>query len=385
MKLQKLLFLLTFSVAISACCDVFKKNCPKVKGCTDPNSTTFDPDAEEDDGSCQYPPNVTSSTSYGTYSNKNGNNPQYQITNIPEVLHGAVETYLNNSRSYIEIKNVKVTTQDGFHNEITDLEVQEKNGANFYAIPNFVATSTENTTIAIVLVLQQSLVSASNTAQNNKAIHDRMISYAKALVDKFKLNADSAKIVNPAAQRKYYISVVGYGSKNNVSDSPFPTEPLSDLTLSQVKTNIESYTRLDTNYAALGKALLLANDKINAFPSADYKCIIAIGDGTETDSENKLAPAIAALKSGTVNGVYCLGVLEDGFSSLGVGELSYTELSTILEDGLFQKAAITEQTRPVFYETYKNIPNNYDLKYERSTQTTDDIEIRWVMTTKPKK
>lgn len=383
MKLQKLLFLLLISTAMTACCDVFKKNCPKVKGCTDSNAINFNVDAEEDDGSCEYL-NVSSVTLYGRYSNNNGNNPQYQITDLPDVSHGTVSSYLLNTRAYIELKNVKITDADGIHHEITDLEVQEKNGNTFSVVPNFVSTSTENTSVAIILVLQQSLTSYAGGAQNNQAKYARMVSFAQKLVEKFKENSDQAKNVNPQAQRNYSIAIVGYGSKDSLSYHDFI--PLTSLTLNTIKDEIAGLPRLENNFAALGQAIMLANSKINAYPfQADYKCIIALGDGSETDSDNGLAPAISALQSGSTDGMYCLAVLEDNYPTLlGNGEKSFTDLSTTLEDGIFKKASIVEQITPVFEEVYKNIPNNYNLKYERSTQTTQDIEIRWVMTTKPK-
>ncbi|MTI23150.1 hypothetical protein E1176_19125 [Fulvivirga sp. RKSG066] len=52
------LFIIIFTVVLSACCPIFN-DCPE--GCTDPRADNFDPDAENDDGTCRY----TASTVYG--------------------------------------------------------------------------------------------------------------------------------------------------------------------------------------------------------------------------------------------------------------------------------------------------------------------------------
>jgi len=364
-------------------CDLFKKKQEEVPGCTDPLADNYNPSATVNDGSC-----VISFASFypeGKYSNTNGNNPSTQITQIPALTFGDVQSKIVNNRACIEVLGVQIT-ENGIHHEITNLRMEEKRNGKFDKDPAFQSSFTETTRVGIVLVLQQSIRSY-GASTGDEAKYSTLKSFAQDLVSNMKAKADNASASNPNSRQDYYISIVGYGNKDTISVKPFPATPLNTATQTVLNQYISSLPRKANQFAALGQALEYAIDQFDNLPvPVDYRCIIVIGDGVENDSDGLLPPAIAALKASNVDGVYCIGVLETGYSSLiGGGEQNFIDLAKVAEDGMFKNAKIVEETRQVFTKLYNNVPNTYNLKYERSPQsTTEQIDIRWVLTTKKK-
>jgi hypothetical protein len=289
-----------------------------------------------------------------------------------------VNEYISSPDAIIEVKDVKIE-KNGIHHEITNLEVQEKSQTISAPVPGFESSFTENTNIAIVLVLQQCLVSANPSPQNNKAKHNLMISFAQKIVDECKSSSTKAKENNPNAQRNYHISVVGYGDVDHITTTEFSND------LSKVKQDVGALSNLD-QYAALSEAVLAANNKLNTFPTkADYKCIIVVGGGEVTGSNITPNQVVEALKIGPAQGIYCLGVQELNTSFDIFGEQNFTTLTSAAPlDGNFAKADIVEKVRPFFEGIYRNIPNNYDLKYTRSATIVEEVQTKWVFTIKAK-
>ncbi|MCB9235748.1 MAG: hypothetical protein H6581_29140 [Bacteroidia bacterium] len=103
MKINRLILLAGVLLIVFAGC---KKNEPDpwvpadpVKGCTDPNSLTYDPGANEDDGSCEYPDNYFP-TAPGNYWN----------------LEGSVEIPLLGTVAFnANFNMIKDTTMNGVH------------------------------------------------------------------------------------------------------------------------------------------------------------------------------------------------------------------------------------------------------------------------------
>lgn len=375
--------LLSILLLLFASCDLFKKKDEPIRGCTNPLADNYNSVATEDDGSCIV--SIGSFSPEGKYSNTNGNNPITQVTQIPALTFSGVESKIVNNRACIEVLGVQVT-ENGVHHEITRLEMQEKRNGVFTKDPSFASSFTETTRVGVVLVLQQSIRSYASPA-GDEAKYSTLKSFAQDVVSNFKAKADNASSLNPNSKQDYYISIVGYGNKDTISVRPFPATPLNTATQTTINQYISNLPRKGNQLAALGQALEYALDQFDNLPvPVDYRCIIVIGDGVENDSNGQLTPAIDALKASNVDGVYCIGVLESGYSSLiGGGEQNFIDLAKVVEDGMFKNASIVQDARPVFNKLYTNIPNTYNLKYERSPQsTTGQIDIRWVLTTKKK-
>ncbi len=365
-------------------CDLFKKKQEEVPGCTDPTADTYNPLATVNvNDSCSY--SIASFYPEGKYSNTDGNNPITQITQIPALAYQDIQSKIVNNRTCIEVLGVQIT-ENGVHHEITHLEMQEKRNGVFTKDASFESSFTETTRVGVVLVLQQSIRSDLSQA-GDEAKYSNLKSYAQDVVSNFKSKADNAKANNPNSRQDYYVSIVGYGTKDSISVAAFPGTPLNTATQTTINQYISNLPRKANQFAALGQALQYAVNQFNNLSvPVDYRCIIIIGDGKENDSDGQLTPAIDALKASNVDGVYCIGILENGISTLqGGGQQNFIDLAKVVEDGFFNNAKLVEDTKPVFTKLYSNIPNTYNLKYERSPQsTTGQIDIRWVLTTKKK-
>jgi hypothetical protein len=375
--------LLTGAFLLFYSCDLFKKKDEEVPGCTDPLSDDYNPAATVDDGSCTY--SIGNFAPEGKYSNTSGNNPSTQITQIPALTYQGIQSKIVNNRACIEVLGVQIT-DNGVHHEITHLEMQEKRNGEYTKDASFESYFTETTRVGIVLLLQQSIRSDISSA-GDEAKYSTLKSYAQDVVSNLKAKADHAKASNSNSRQDYYISIVGYGSKDSISVAAFPGTPLNTTTQTTINQYISNLPRKANQFAALGQALQYAVNQFSTLSvPVDYRCILIIGDGKENDSDGQLTPAIDALKASNVDGVYCIGVLESNYSTLqGGGEQNFIDLSKVVEDGMHRNAKIVEETKPVFNKLYNNIPNTYNLKYERSPQsTTGQIDIRWVLTTKKK-
>ena len=103
MKHYSFLFLLTLFLFVFLACE---KDDEDVEGCTDPDAVNFDPDADTDDGSCEYPPENASVTI----------NLLHEVDGEPVELNQMI--YENEAGNIYEIERLRYFVTDfAFHNE----------------------------------------------------------------------------------------------------------------------------------------------------------------------------------------------------------------------------------------------------------------------------
>lgn len=280
---------------------------------------------------------------FGDYSNTNGNNPQFtvtqEITDEEVKFDGNIEYSVESPDVMITMNNLSIySSNENYH--IDEVQVEESVDGDWVWYPEFEVTFGNLTQLGVVLVL--------DVSESLGEDFEDVKSYAVEFVEIVAENAPEARI-----------GVVSF------SDSIQTLVPTTEIGLISAFINSQEMGAYTSMYDAIDTGITLLNNL-----DVNGRALVTFTDGRDNYSVATPAELVEDLTSAGIRS-YTMG-LE------GKGGVNVSVLSQLAINGQYRLTSSKSDLRRIFTYFAESVSNVYQVCYCRSSQTiTTPREIRY--------